>query len=318
MTDLTIIIPTYNRADILRETLDSLSRLDTPDISYEVIVVDNNSSDHTKEVVYSFFDKLPIRYCFEKKQGKSNALNYGMSLSTGSIFVFVDDDVAFEKKWLTSLINASTSNPDINVFGGKILTRWPEGAPGWVFYSSSNFPYLFSDLDLGNNECRFSTRLPGGANFWVRKSFLKQNDIFFNCDYGPKGIGRKISGCETELLKRIQSINNNILYIPTAVVYHRVQLNELVINKLFKRFKAEGYSNGLYLKENENCRKFIGFPLYLLRENFQEFLKLIYFTIVFSNSRRVNSLFRLADFLGRLQSHKFDFNFKLRLFKRVD
>ena len=299
MTDLTIIIPTYNRADILRETLDSLLRLETPDISYEVIVVDNNSRDNTKEVVDSFFDKIPIKYLFEGKQGKNNAVNSAIEISKGNVLIFIDDDVTVESDYLIKITESLDKYGSVNVFGGKILTAWPDKTPTWVIYSSKNFPYLFCDHNLGSEVVPYSDApLPGGANFWIRKSLLDKYGARFNEKYGPAG-NKRVSGSETEFLKRMYSKGEAILYIPDAVVHHRVLLSEFSIAKLLHRFAATGKSSA-NSSVSYSDRTIFNIPLYLFKQLFSELIKLFVYLGTFRKDKYMNALIRLGYFWGRI------------------
>src|SRR5574340_52790 len=103
-----VIICTYNRADLLKESILSVQNQDFPSDQYEIIVVDNNSADDTKDVVTETAKDSPVRiiYVFEGKQGLSHARNTGINNSDGEIIVFTDDDVEAEKSWLRELVAA--------------------------------------------------------------------------------------------------------------------------------------------------------------------------------------------------------------------
>src|SRR4030065_124469 len=103
MKHASIIICTYNRSDFLRRTLEKFESLLTPkDFSFEILVVDNNSSDNTRTMTGNFIrlTKLDVKYIFEKKQGKSFALNRGIREAKGEIIVFTDDDILVRHDWL--------------------------------------------------------------------------------------------------------------------------------------------------------------------------------------------------------------------------
>ena len=118
--DISVLIATYNRAEILRQTLESMTDLDREGLAVEFVVVDNNSSDHTKQVVESFSGKLPIRYLFESRPGKNCALNKALDeVALAKLVVFTDDDVDPRKDWLKAVVSASRHWPRFSVFGGK-------------------------------------------------------------------------------------------------------------------------------------------------------------------------------------------------------
>ena len=119
-----VVIATYNRADELVRTLESLSRLQVAE-PWEVIIVDNNSADNTKEVVKKAAETFPVslHYLHETQQGRSAALNTGIKAAQGEIIATTDDDVRLEPDWLT---NAERALRELNCdyLGGKALPIW--------------------------------------------------------------------------------------------------------------------------------------------------------------------------------------------------
>jgi glycosyltransferase involved in cell wall biosynthesis len=122
---ISVIIVTYDRAKMLRDALCSLAaQTRLPD---EVIVVDNNSSDNTKEVVDNFKQGLNIKYVLERTQGTSTARNTGIKDASGDIIVFLDDDCVADKKWLHYLELPFLRDPAIGIAGGEILACRTKG-----------------------------------------------------------------------------------------------------------------------------------------------------------------------------------------------
>ena len=120
--NISVLIPTYNRADILNETLQNMERLDKNGLSVEFVVIDNNSSDHTKSVVDSFKDSLGPRYIFEQRPGKNCALNKALNnVEMGEIIAFTDDDVSPSHDWLRVVWAVCKRWPDYYVFGGDMF-----------------------------------------------------------------------------------------------------------------------------------------------------------------------------------------------------
>src|SRR5262249_35696322 len=100
---ISVIIPTYNRSEILRRALESLQTVEVPsDLKWELIIADNNSTDDTRSCIQEFEKpgRLPIRYVFEKKQGANFARNAGIQVAKGKTLLFTDDDVTFDPRWL--------------------------------------------------------------------------------------------------------------------------------------------------------------------------------------------------------------------------
>src|SRR5947209_8654862 len=120
--DVSVIICTYNRCESLRATLDGFCKLKgTADIAWELLVIDNNSKDQTREVCQTFSKQLPIRYIVETVQGQSAARNRGIVEATGSLLLFTDDDVDLDPEWISNYWNATARHPDVSIFGGRII-----------------------------------------------------------------------------------------------------------------------------------------------------------------------------------------------------
>jgi glycosyltransferase involved in cell wall biosynthesis len=120
--DATVVICTYNRGDRLAETLDSLARSRTDNLRWDVIVVDNNSSDHTRQVVMSRVEQYPValQYVFERQQGKSIAQNTGIAVTDATIIAFTDDDVRVKEGWLKAACRPMLVDATIDYTGGPI------------------------------------------------------------------------------------------------------------------------------------------------------------------------------------------------------
>lgn len=297
---ISIIIPTYNRSIVLDETLFSFLKIKNHDKIFEILIIDNNSTDKTKEVAEKYSSMLPLKYFFENRQGKNYAVNLGIDKSIGNILVFVDDDITIKDNWFESILLSLQNHPEIDIFGGKVLTMWPKSTPGWVYYSSGNFPYFFRDHDFGNDEFFYTgSPFPTGANFWIRKSLIKRLNISFDEKYGPLGDNR-IAGSETEFLKRMHEQGIDMLYIPTSIVYHRVLEREFRIGRLIRRFYAIGVSDVELSIVRVDARSLFGVPLYSIRQLVEEIFIFLYFLLIFKKDKYVNSLIKIAYYLGRL------------------
>ena len=126
--DITIVLCTYNRCGFLATALSSAVASVLPEsVEWEILVVDNNSKDATREVVEGFYKQYPsrIRYLFEPKQGKSNALNTGIREARGNILAFMDDDVRVETDWLQKL-TAPLQDPQWAGAGGRVEAVSPD------------------------------------------------------------------------------------------------------------------------------------------------------------------------------------------------
>ena len=159
--DVTVVLCTYNRCQILARALSSLARSTVPQlVRWEVVVVDNNSSDQTRKVVAGFCEQQPdrFRYLFETQPGLSCARNAGIREARGSIIVFTDDDVTVDPMWLGNL-TAALSAPQWAGVGGRVFPEWECSPPQWLtadqWYTLGPLP----NFDFGPVACEL-TRPP--------------------------------------------------------------------------------------------------------------------------------------------------------------
>lgn len=147
---LSIVIPTHNRADQLKTLLNSLSSL-KDEVDYDIIVVDNNSSDHTKEVALSFSDK--VKYVFEERTSFTRARSTGEKNATGDVLLYIDDDVVVDTGSLERIMEIFSNNPECGVIAGRIMPQFSSEPPdwclacqrvfnGWSLYNAEQYPHL--------------------------------------------------------------------------------------------------------------------------------------------------------------------------------
>jgi glycosyltransferase involved in cell wall biosynthesis len=243
---ITVILCTYNRCLNLTKVLSSLCVQEPPSGSWEVLVVDNNSFDRTREVVEDFCRRYParFRYLFEAQPGKSYALNTGIREARGEVLAFVDDDVAVEPTWLRNL-TASLQNGDWAGAGGRILPEWCCAPPRWLPLTS-RYPFApFALFDLGP-EARPLSEAPFGTNMAFRKAMFEKYGGF-RTDLGPNPANM-IRSEDTEFGNRLLAAGEKLRYEPTAVVYHPVLAKrarkEYFLAWWFHKARAEIRQNG--------------------------------------------------------------------------
>ena len=131
---ISVVLCTYNRCQSLDKTLESVAAsILSAETEWEVLIVDNNSNDRTKDVVESFSSRYPgrFRYLFEPRQGKSFALNAGVRESLGNVLAFLDDDVTVEPTWL-GILAAPLNGNEWAGTGGRTLLERPFSPPSWL------------------------------------------------------------------------------------------------------------------------------------------------------------------------------------------
>lgn len=229
LTAVSVVICTYNRATSLATTLESLARMSVPpDLDWELIVVDNNSTDNTRTVVMEFLltSGLKVRYVYEPEQGLCHARNRGVSCATGEIIAFTDDDVQVEPDWLRELADTFRKFDCVGA-AGKSVPAWNGLAkPAWL---ATKGPYCLSrgailDFDLGNDpkEIRIA---PWGLNMAFRRTAFEKYGAF-RTDLGVLGSAGLL-GEDTEFGKRLLHQGEKIAYSPRAIVFHPVERHRI-------------------------------------------------------------------------------------------
>ena len=201
---------------------------------WEVLVVDNNSTDSTRAVCDGFFGKLPMRYVFEPDQGLSKARNRAIAESAGDLLVFTDDDVVVDRDWLREYEQGPARFPRAAFFGGRVLPLWETPRPSWL--RDEKMPLLSGLLvnyDLGDDSRWLAKDEPGpfGASFAItRELFEKVGD--FRPDLGVKGEvpGR---GEEAEYLERAVAAGFRGAYLGSVVCHHAVDPRRLSLAYLY-------------------------------------------------------------------------------------
>lgn len=218
---ITVLIATCNRAAVLSETLQAFTRVDRTGIDCSIVIIDNNSSDNTAEVVKEYGAQLPISYLREARPGKNCALNKALrECSLKNIVVFTDDDVTPARNWFQEIVSSVGKWPGIAVFGGKVELMWPDNKqPEWAARDWL-VGFAFPRHHYAEGEAFYKPPdYPLGPNFWVRKVVFEKVPSFDET-IGPKPRNR-IVGSEASFLINLQEHGFQILYYPQAVVYHR-------------------------------------------------------------------------------------------------
>jgi glucosyl-dolichyl phosphate glucuronosyltransferase len=237
MIRVTVILCTYNRCQSLATTLESLAASVLPDtVEWEVLVVDNNSSDQTREVAEDFCRRYPgrFRYIFEPHPGKSFALNTGVREAHGDALAFTDDDVTVEPTWLQNL-TVCLNDGEWAGAGGRTLLRQTISPPGWLTLAGpDNLGWVLAPVfDGGPQPCELSGA-PYGANMAFRKEMFQKYGLF-RTELGPRP-GSEIRDEDTEFGRRLLAAGERLRYEPTAVVLHPVPENRVRKRFFLTRF----------------------------------------------------------------------------------
>jgi glycosyltransferase involved in cell wall biosynthesis len=299
---ISVIVCTYNRCERLRSALGSLAQLRAPsDISWELIVVDNNCTDETAEAIKTFAanSRICVRYVFEAQQGLSYARNAGIKAARGDIVAFTDDDVTVHPRWLCELQKTFDEYDCLGV-GGKIVPVWNGQEPSWL---RRDGPFAFRSgvivsFDQGE-EAQELTISPVGANMAYKKVGFEEHG-FFRTDLGKIGKDSML-GEEVEFCMRLFRAGRRVVYAPKAIVYHPVELS-----KLKKSFESHYFNWGRYLARVDGFPKdsvrYFGVPRYLFRSTFSH---VCMWAFALDSHERFHHKLQVYEFLGEIsEAHR--------------
>jgi glycosyltransferase involved in cell wall biosynthesis len=231
-----IIIPTYNRADELRETIQSIGKLNVVG-DWELLVVDNKSTDQTRVVVEAESASFPaqLRYLFEPEQGRYAALNTGIRAAKGSIIATTDDDARVEPDWLTRAA-AGLDALGCDYVGGKVLPIWKGPRPEWLPHRPGRHWAVLALQDHGDKPLEFGVNglpWPLGINTATRREAFERTELFDNRLGRKAGTLRNQAQREWHLRARAAGLRG--FYVPEMVVHHVVEAERLT-KQYFRRW----------------------------------------------------------------------------------
>ena len=227
---VTVLICTYNRAHLLGETLDSLAAMQVKrGRTWDVLVVDNRSTDNTAEVVRNRQSAypVPLRYLIEEKQGKSYALNTGLAATNSMFVLFTDDDVRADSQWLEASIEPMIADAGIGYTGGPVEPIWEGPPPRWLDMNRAALTGAIAIVNYGPQSFVFEDqgRIPIGANMAIRRSIL---NIVGDFDPGLGRRGKTLLGQEqAEFFCRTREHGIRGLYVPDMLIHHHVPRRRL-------------------------------------------------------------------------------------------
>jgi glycosyltransferase involved in cell wall biosynthesis len=276
-TLMTVILATYNRCEDLKIALSTLIEQDTDGtFDYEVMVIDNNSTDETRKVVESFMSMDPrVKYFHEPKQGKSHAMNKGVALASGEFLCFTDDDVRVDALWMFNIKRCFFEN-DCDAIGGRVLPIYPLQTPQWVKDNIDILRGAIISYDFGEETMAYAKPMYEfiGANFAIRKKAIEDTGSFRS----DLGVGGPYMGEDTEYINRLEKNNKKLYYCGGALVWHPLDLNRTKLSFIAKWCYALGRYRVFtsdYKTLPDNLVYYFGVPRYLLLEMSKTILGLL-------------------------------------------
>ena len=239
--DISVIVCTYDRSTVLDGCLDSMSTQTLARERFEVIVVDNNSTDDTAAVVDRHAESAGnIRHVLEPRQGLSFARNRGIDEAHGEIVTFFDDDTVVAPGCLAAIVDAFERHPNVLCMGGRIRVEKTDVVPKWMHTSYMDF--VATNLDLGSWERPFGKREhPRGANISFRREVFERFGRF-DTSLGRTG-NNLVANEEQRLLRPLRQIDGACLYVPDAEVLHLAHPARIGRGYVLARIYAKGISD---------------------------------------------------------------------------
>jgi len=230
--DVSVVISTYNRARLVSHTLDSVLAQQAGSPSFEIVVVDNNSTDDTRAILEGYATRDPrIRHFFEPRQGVSYGRNTGVANARAAIIAFTDDDLLVAPDWIAVLAAALREHPEADYVGGRVLPKPGQQFPPWLTRLHWN-PLMIHDPGPESLVLNGTQRVGvGSGNLAMRRPvFIEFGG--FSTDY-PRGQDR-------ELQLRLWRAGREGRYVPSMVVYTEVQSDRF--DKAFHRrwYESDG------------------------------------------------------------------------------
>ncbi len=253
---ISVILCTYNRDRYLYNVLHSIAAGTLAPTEYEIVLVNNNSTDRTEEECHRFTADHPdvaFRYCVETQQGLSHARNRGIREAKGDILVYVDDDALVNAEYLQTYADFFVRSRDAVAAGGPILPQY-DGCeePDWMSHYTRQL--VTGKLWLGDKEREFpGDAFPGGGNAAYRSSVFESVGLF-NVELGRKG-NSLVGAEEKDLFDKMTSRGMKFYYLPTAILYHLIppkKLTQDYFDRLThgigvsERYRTQAISRGKY------------------------------------------------------------------------
>jgi glucosyl-dolichyl phosphate glucuronosyltransferase len=303
--DVTVLISTFNNSKRLRITLEAFRKCyipERPKLKWELVLVNNNCSDDTEEVINEYKNYLPIVCVKEPIQGLSRARNAGLRAASGNLVIFTDDDVTPCKEWISIYWSAYLDSPTGYFWGGPIESEFEGEKPDeeLLYYA----PPSVQGLDFGNiQKIIESDELFVSANWSCPKKILLEVGGFDESLGLNAFSSKKTCGEESDLMLRLKTKGFKGFYLPEAKIKHFVTKSKCTIQHIGNRIEKSALSNPIYFYSDKRFPRLFGIPISL-------YFKLIItlgFLFIFSPIKkiRLSNYFRFKRLKGRFIGYAF-------------
>jgi glycosyltransferase involved in cell wall biosynthesis len=248
---VSVVICTWNRADLLDQTLTQFTRLRIPPgVDWEVLVVNNRCTDATDQVLARHAAHLPLVRLYEPEAGKSFAANQAIDRSRGDLLLWTDDDVLVDPGWMEAYVQAAHAWPEATFFGGTVEALFVTRPPRWLRRNLSTFSSVYALIEPRPDGQPISRREvpPVGANLATRRSAFDQ--LRFNTLLGPCRNSRVV-GEETQLIHDLQDAGHHGVWVGSSRVQHYTPPGRLTRKYIWEYFIGLGRTDARVLYGQE-------------------------------------------------------------------
>ena len=238
-----IAVCTWNRSDLLTKTLASFSNLSIePSVRLRIIIVDNNSTDSTPEVIQAFQDSdfasiNPVVALRETRQGHTYSRNCAVDAADSDLIIWTDDDVEVSSDWVAKYVEAANQNPEVAFWGGEIVPKFETELPKWIEENWDAVKGCFAIREFSGDMELDVTRLPYGANFSIRTAVQKQHR--FDESLGRRG-NEVLGEDELDLFRRLLAAGLRGQWVPGAGVKHYIPASRVSEKYVCDYFVGQG------------------------------------------------------------------------------
>jgi glycosyltransferase involved in cell wall biosynthesis len=266
-------------------------------VTWELLVVNNNCTDDTDQVISAYLARLPLRRVFEPCRGKSHAANTAVQQATGELILWTDDDVLVDDQWLSEYVAAARAWPNASFWGGTVDARFEGAVPEWI---ERNVQLLYEPYALaqhGRGTDLLGTRHIVGANMAVRLDVARQYP--FNVRLGPSGQ-QALRGEDTELVGRLRTAGLVGVWVGAARVQHVISNERLNSEYLWHWYAGLG-AYTIERHGNAPVPLLMGAPRWAVRQYAGLYLKYACL-LPFKNAQWLRTLREAALMRGYIQA----------------
>ncbi|MBV9697011.1 MAG: glycosyltransferase [Gammaproteobacteria bacterium] len=297
---IAVAVCTWNRAPSLRRALESICiAIEALGRPVQFIVVNNNCTDATDEVIAEIAARRPLTHLHEPRPGVAHARNAAIAAAQADYIVWTDDDVIVAPQWLAGYAQAFDAHPRAVFFGGRIRPRFEPPPPAWLAASWPQVGGIYAVRDLGEEPLRITreSQLPYGANFALRLDLQRQ--LPYDVRLGRQPGNYWLAAEETQILGRLLAEGHEGWWVPEAALLHCIPRERQTLAFIARHAFGVGQSKEISQPSPSRWR-FLGRPVWMWREWLKSLGRVAPAALSGRAERWVPVLYRAAEWSGRL------------------